>query len=376
MRLIILTQYDHTGASSRIRIYNFLALFRAAGMEVTVRPLLTRESNEILDGLATIRNPALLGLLLLRIAAAFLKRYRHVVEAWRYDVVLVQKDVLPFGLRRLLLLGQKHVLYDFDDAIWMTHPSAGKSRLVQAAAGWYRRRCLDRILGAVRGVVVDNGFLAAYARRFCPSVTEVSAPIDTALYRPAAARQPRKEKVLGWIGSPGTTYLLQELMPSLELLGLDVPLRLLNVGGSPVHSTGIAVENIPWSVEAELAALHRMDAGLMPLNRLPFNEGKLGYKIVQYLAAGVPVLASDAGLNPLVVKDGETGLIYRAGDSGDFARQAKRVLLDPSTWERMGRAARIDAEERYDLKVASGPFIEAIRAVAGERGAEPADSPS
>src|SRR5207237_310453 len=104
----------------------------------------------------TIRNPLLLGWLLLRILFAFAKRYRHVVEAWKYDVAVVQKDVLPLGLRWLLLLGQRRVVYDFDDAIWMTHPSAGKSRLLKAAAGWYRRRCLNGMLRSSRRVLVDN----------------------------------------------------------------------------------------------------------------------------------------------------------------------------------------------------------------------------
>jgi glycosyltransferase involved in cell wall biosynthesis len=364
MKVMILTQYDETGASSRIRIFNFIPFFRAAGMQVSVRPLLTRESNKVLDGLATIKNPVLLCLLLLRVIVAFAKRYRHVVEAWSHDVVVVQKDVLPFGLRWLLLLGQERVLYDFDDAIWMTHPSAGKSKWIQNASGWYRRHCLDRLLRASRGVVVDNSYLAEYARRFCETVTEVSAPIDTTIYRPGPGPQDGREKVLGWIGSPGTTYLLEELMPSLELLTAEVPVRLLNVGGRPVQSKRIPVENIAWSLDAELAALHRMDAGLMPLNRLPFNEGKLGYKIVQYLAAGVPVLASDAGLNPAVVRDGQTGLIYRDGDVRHFVEQGRRLLLDAPSRERMARAARREAEERYDLGVLSKAYIRAIRSAA------------
>lgn len=361
-KIIFLTQYDERGASTRIRIYQFLPFFRSQ-FQVVMRPLISRDGQKFLNDLAVERNFFRLVILLMKVLLNFLKRYFHVIEAWRYDVVVVQKDVLPFGLLWLLKFGQKNIIFEFDDAIWLGHQSAGKQEYIQKIIVFLRKMYLIRMLKTAKKVIVDNSFLANFSREFCSDVLVISAPIDTDLYKVSRSSFIPELISFIWIGSPGTSYLLEGLMPFLIKLSEKKKFKLINVGGLILHSEHFLIDNVPWSIDNELKSLSVAQIGLMPLDDIPFNQGRLGYKIVQYFSAGLPTLATNIGLNSEVIQPNINGLLYEINNEEDFVAKAYSLIDDTQKTLKMGENARKIAEDSYDLSKLSTVFSQTIKSL-------------
>ncbi len=360
-RLLFLTLYNESGASSRVAIYQFLPFFREAGYHVDVKPLLEGDAYEFLGKLAGTRSPLVLAKVILSVAAAMPKRLGHVLQARSYDAVIVQKDVLPLGLGWLLARGQKNIIYEFDDPIWLAHPaSGGNVKLLGPLLAQYRKRCLVRMLRASKLVVVDSPPLRDFALSRCANSIVLNTSIDLDPYHVVPEKTDRPG--LAWIGSPSTTYLIQAMIPWLEKLAVKFPIRLYNLGSHPIRSDRFPIENLPWSTANEVKYLARVAVGLMPADDLPFNRYRFSRKWLHYGAARLPTLATDIGLNPIVVRPDENGLLYRHGDLDDFLRQAGRLLSDEPLRRRMGDTARALIEREYDLPVVGRTFVSLVDA--------------
>ena len=364
LRVAFLTLYDASTASSRIRAYQFAPALALHGIDVTFFPLLTGDTKRWLTRLAAARNPLALFRALSPLAVRAPLRALQVIRSWSFDAVLVQKDVLPLGLASLLFLGQKRVIFDFDDPIWLPNPSAGGKLSAGRFLTRYRMRLLDAMIARSRVVLVDNELLRNHAKRLTRDCRVVCSPIDTRAYAPRGPLT-GTEKVLGWIGSPATAYLLHAMLPALERLAARFPLRLLNVGGPELKSKHFAIENIAWSEDAERAALSRMHAGLAPSDESPFNLHRFNYKVVIYFAGGVPPLAAGVGLNREMVADGVNGVLYDPHNTDDLMEKAARMLTDTRWNEALSKAARAEAERTYDVRVLAGTLVEAIRSARG-----------
>lgn len=354
MKILFLTQYDESGASSQVRVYQFLEEFRRAGAEPTVRPLIPRRANAVLAGLTRFAGPVRKLQTLLYILSRYLGRVSDVLFAGRFDGVVVQKDVLPFGLGRLLFFMQKNVIFEFDDPIWLPHESVAAKG---GAGGWmvrYRKHCLDYLLARSRLVICDTPKMQDYVRQLNPNTFLFSSPVDVSTYE--VEPRPSKDPHLLWIGSPSTSYLLMEILPAIEKLARSHPLTLVNIGGVPIEGKGFAVKNVPWSVANVKEWGSVCHFGLAPGEQGAFNQYKYAYKIWIYSALGLPTLASNTGLNPISLEDGKSGSLYRHGDESDFVEKARALLTDPETAHRMGIRAKEWVVQGFDLKSA-GPRL-------------------
>jgi len=359
-RIIFLTQYDESGASSRIVIYQFLPFFREAGFEVAVRPLIKGDANRVLSDFAGAKNPFRLMRVLASIAWRYRRRFRDVIEAWSYDVAVVQKDVLPFGLRLLLKWKQKKIVYVFDDPIWVANPSSDDVKWLRHLVFFYRKRLLIRMLQCSKSVMVDSPYLRDFARTYVNDVVIVTAPVDTSKYRSSRPSDSVKPAFV-WVGSPSTTYLLQKTLPLLEKLAKDADFCLYNIGSSPLTSPCFQIHNIEWSLENEQTYFSKSDIGLLPSDSRPFNLMRFSLKAVLYFCASLPTLAADLGLNRVMVQDGVTGLLYSSENPDDFVEKAGMLLRDKNLRIRMGRNARKVAETQYDINAQAPRYIDAVK---------------
>jgi glycosyltransferase involved in cell wall biosynthesis len=364
-RVLFLTMYDEKGASSRLVVYQFLPVFEAKGFEVAVHPLITGEVYGKLAALSLSKNPIRLAWALLALGISFRKRLRHVLDSRKFDLVVVQKDVLPFGLGRLLKWLQPNLILTFDDPIWLPHPGGGGDvPLVGPFLFWYRKRLLISLLRASRLAIVDNPRMREFCLPYCPDTRVLNSPVDVSHYSAPSTHGVRL--AFGWIGSPNTSYLLERTIPFLEGLAEEFEFELYNLGSSPVSSDKFKIHNLQWSEENELKYLPRFSIGLMPMDQCTFSEFRLSRKWIIYGCAEVPTLASRNSLNPLVIRDGETGFLYGEGDAKEFQERAAALLKDPELRRRMGKAARKLIEENYDLPVVTGTWIGALQDALGD----------
>ncbi len=234
---------------------------------------------------------------------SWLKRRGLLRQAGGYHAVLLQRKLLDAGDAKLLRASARRILYDVDDAV-MYH---------NKKVGWYSRwRTTRRFHGTAAvldHVVAGNQYLAdVFAKEGC-ATTVLPTVVDPDRYQ-VKAHSADDALRLVWIGSRSTLPYLQECLPALEQAAERVAgLELITIADATVRSRKVSVEHIPWSAEGEAAALCRGCIGIAPTPTDPWTLGKCGFKILQYMAAGLPVIASPVGANAELVRDGETGFL-------------------------------------------------------------------
>lgn len=334
VRVLVLSRYGPLGASSRVRMYQFVEKLAGLGVDAVVQPLLP-------DGYVRARyaNEAF-GLWPL--IACYLRRAAVLLEKIEADVVWLEKEALPwvpFFIERVLLPSRRPLVVEYDDAVfhqYERHPSAVMRRLFG--------RKIDRVMAAAAVVIAGNRYLAdratvAGARR----VMVVPSTVDTGRFRPAPPLA-REGCVVGWIGSPATAKYLDGLRAPLERLrdrpGFEVHL----VGAPPGTLADVGARVWSWDDATEVERIHAFDVGVMPLADGEWERGKCGYKLIQYMACGRPVVASPVGVNVEIV-DADSGIL--ASTSSDWEAALEALAGDPERRTRMGASARQVVEARY-----------------------------
>ncbi len=335
MKILALTRYGRCGASSRLRFMQFIPSLEAQGWSVKVSPLFED------DYVAALRQPAIY-----RVAPAlrgYLKRLWMLLRRPDWDLVWLEKEALPWcpaWLERWPLRRRPYVL-DFDDAIFHRydhHPSYW----VRALFG----QRLNGILGGAALVTVCNTYLESQVRARGARTTAVLPTVLDPTRYASTWHPPSRPFVIGWIGSPSTTPYLLGLAPALKRLSQRFPLILRTVGAGSLDLPGVAVESLPWSEESEAAAVASFDAGIMPLPEGSWESGKCGYKLLQYMASGKPVVASPVGVNATLVTP-EVGFL--AATEADWEQALTVLQMDSALAAQLGQAGRIRVMQYYAL---------------------------
>jgi len=348
MRILLLSRYGPLGSSSRMRFYQYLPYLESKGLEFTLAPFFWDEYVRRLY--AGQRQSLRL------VAAAYLRRVRTLLGARRFDLVWLEKEFLPW-LPALPFAAVPYVV-DYDDATFHRYDHHNRA-VVRALLG----RKIDAVMRGAHLVVAGNAYLSERARRAGASRVQIlPTVVDTHRYPPY---QHHGEKLfrIGWIGHPVTAGYLRIAAPALERFFKNHPEARLTVVGadSPLDIPG-RVENRPWSEAAETQELGRFDLGIMPLPDEPFERGKCGYKLIQYMAAGLPVIASPVGVNTRIVEPGVTGYLANSQDSWLQALEA--LYSDAGLRRRMGDAGRARVEQTYDLAVTAPRLLEMLQGAA------------
>lgn len=346
MKLLVLSRYDRLGASSRLRTMQYRPWLDAAGLEASVIPFFDDAYLERLYRGSRDR---------LKAARYYLNRVRMLAQADRPDVIWLEKELLPwlpFGTERWFLPRGVPVVSDYDDAIFHNydiHPNL----LVRALLG----RKIDKVMARSALVLAGNPYLAARAQAAGAGRVEiVPTVVDADAYDTTRLPDPDGRLRIGWIGSPGTwASYMQPVMPMLSEIARAHGARIRAVGANATATAELEV--LPWSEADESRMIQSMDIGLMPLDDSPWSRGKCGYKIIQYMASGVPVIASPVGVNSQIVDHGVTGFLART--ESEWHEALDTLLRDEGLRHRMGAAGRKRMEERYSLQV-WGPRVAAL----------------
>lgn len=233
-----------------------------------------------------------------------------------YDVALIQRqaDLFPsLELEQRTAAGRR-LVWDVDDAIWLdTSPDAGGHRLANLKR---TARKVSWLASRADCVVAANTYLADSLSTYSSRVVVVPSVVETRGIEPRR-HEDGKELVLGWLGSPTTSRYLARLTNVLSRVARALPdraLKLLVIGGAMPPHDSYVVESRRWSVDQELDALRLIDVGLMPVPDNPWTRGKSAYKALQYMSAGIPVVADDVGVASDVIEPGYAGFVARDDD--------------------------------------------------------------
>jgi glycosyltransferase involved in cell wall biosynthesis len=205
-------------------------------------------------------------------------------------------------------------------------------------------------------VVVGNDYLATHARRAgARQIAHIPTVIDLTHY--TVAPSPDGPFSVGWIGMPPTAKYLDQIQDALVEVCRDGDVRITLVGVTPEHVNfgGFPLETRPWSEATEVIELQRFHAGIMPLLDEPWTRGKCGYKLVQYMACGLPVVASPVGANTQIVEPGVNGLLAKT--PADWVHALRTLKSSPDLRARMGQAGRAKVEAEYCLQVTAPKLL-------------------
>ena len=209
-------------------------------------------------------------------------------------------------------------------------------------------------------MIAGNEFLADYARRYNDAVHVIPTCVDTTKFIPRADdRRGAAVPVIGWIGTPTTAPYLQALQSVLQEVARTHRFVLRVCGaGSPLVIPGVTIEQMPWTLDSEVALFNTCDIGVYPLTDDEWARGKCGFKAIQFMACGVPVVAAPVGVNRDIVEDGVNGLL--ASTPAEWVEKLRRLIDDPALRATLGRAGRGTIEERYSLNVNAPKMVDAV----------------
>lgn len=350
IRVAAFTRYGARAASTRQRLLQYLPHLEAAGIEVEWHALL---DDEYVQSLATGEAYPKS-----RIAKSFANRFVQLTESGTADLIWIYVELFPYlpaWMEQVMTGRTVPLIYDLDDAFFHQY-DLHQNPLVRSLLG----KKFESLLRGATACSCGNAYLHDYAKRFCPDSIILPTVVDTSVYRPAPRRR-EGPPVIGWIGSPSTWQNVRPLLPLLAELCARQGVRVRAVGaGDPAkadHFPGL--ELVEWKEAAEVAEVQAMDIGIMPLIDRPFERGKSGYKLVQYMACGLPVVASPVGVNREIVTEGQNGFL--ATGEEEWRDALMRLIADPDLRQRMGDAGRRRAEKDYSLASQAPRFVDLVR---------------
>jgi glycosyltransferase involved in cell wall biosynthesis len=261
------------------------------------------------------------------------------------DVVILQRRLLPLWQLRMLRKAAKVLVYDFDDALFYRDSYSRKGPL-----SWTRLAHFWATIYAADAVTAGNGYLQEQAAAYIEPdrVHLVPTCVDPQLYPLALHRRRAAEAKLVWIGQHSTLNCLNHAEPMLAAAAEQLPgLQLRVVCNCFPQLNAIQVVPRQWSAASETAEVADADIGISWLPDDPWSLGKCGLKVLQYMAAGLPVVANPVGMNREMVRHGETGFL--ASTPLEWARAIERLAQDPPLRARLGSAGREVVQRHYSV---------------------------
>lgn len=347
--IIFLTRYTRLGASSRLRTFQYLPFLKSLGWEVTISPLFNDlYLTQLYKGNGTSY---------FNIFTCYLKRFFIVFTLYKYHRIVIEKEIFPFlpAWAEYILnrTGQKFVV-DYDDAVFHNydhHPSNLVRLLLNSK--------IEKVMEYSHKVLAGNSYLAERARKAgASSVIILPTVVDVNKYFSVNNNRKQVPIKIGWIGSPTTLKYLEALRPVLNKINNKHSIELIIIGGGKSIDFKGKETLISWSEEGEVKEIQRLDIGIMPLTDSPWEEGKCGYKLIQYMACGLPVVGSPIGVNIELITPGENGFL--ASTENEWVNQLETLIWDRDLRLKMGCKGLNRVKNHYSIQHIFPSFLKAL----------------
>jgi glycosyltransferase involved in cell wall biosynthesis len=336
MKILFIVPYPSEGQSNRFRVEQYLPGLKERGIAYSLRPFCDSRTYKILFKKGRYFRKIIF------VAYFLLRRFYDVFSARSYDIVFIHREAYPFEgdvFERLFRLFGKKIVFDFDDSIFLKKPVK-----------------TERTVRLSDYVIVGNGFLRDYALKYNKNVTVLPTCIETRVYKPGNKAAAGDKVVIGWIGTSFTSIYLPILKDVYEALAARYKqLEFRIVGGCLKDFKPPFLVCKDWSLESEVGELQGFDIGVMPLFDDEMAKGKCAFKILEYMAVGIPAVASRSGMNTEVIEDGKDGFL--AGSKEEWVERLSLLVEDKELREKMGKAGREKAERLYSIKANEERFI-------------------
>lgn len=272
---------------------------------------------------------------------------RRLLDALRdADVVLVHKELPTFFKGLWLRRIRKPLVFDFDDAIFL------RKRLRKGTYfSHHRLRRFRRMLSIYDAVIAGNAYLADACKESELPILVAPSPVPTDVPRMRERVSGESPRIV-WVGLGTNLLYVRQLAAPLAALARQSDFTLVIVSNAELAASdvpGVRIENVAWTLDGQERELARCDIGIMPLElESPWSRGKCAYKLLQYMAAGLPVVASKVGMNAEVVEHGSSGLL--AETDAEWTSALARLLRDRALGLRFGSQGRARIERDFSYE--------------------------
>lgn len=347
MNILMLSKYGHLGASSRYRSYQYIPIFENHGIKVTSAPLL---DDKYLRRLYLGKKVSLID-----VCYSYSKRLYKMLQSSKYDLVWIEKEALPWmpaWLELLFINSRIPYIVDYDDAIFHNYDLHRRS-IVRTLLG----NKIAKVMKHSNLVIAGNHYLADYALRAgSKNVIIIPTVVDLKKYPSNCLYEETDLVKIGWIGTPSTEKYIRSISPLLDRLCKKYNAQVSLIGASCRTEWPDTFEIIKWTESTEINEIRKFDIGIMPLIDAPWERGKCGLKLIQYMGCFLPVVASPVGVNCEIVEQGING--YTASTNKDWETFLSLLLENQELRLRMGAAGRKKVEQNYSLDVTSNKIVD------------------
>jgi glycosyltransferase involved in cell wall biosynthesis len=262
--------------------------------------------------------------------------------------------VTPFAppvFEKLVGWLSKKLIYDIDDLVFLTPPSSANPLI------HYLRSPKNHIslMKSADHVITCTPYLDSFVRKYNKNTTDISSTINTDLYQPTKDHSTAKKFTIGWSGSHSTSKYLHLLDGVFRELAKKHPFRLVVMGDEHFKLDGIDVEALPWKEEYEVEVINRFDIGVYPLPDEQWVLGKSGLKALQYMALGIPTIATAIGANFRVIENGESGFLVT--EEKEWLQTLEKLMTDPLLRERIGKNSRNRVIQSFSIEATKTIYL-------------------
>jgi hypothetical protein len=342
MNIVFFPKYTEKGASSRYRIYQYLNILENKGISIEVYPLLDDYYMECLYNKKKYPK--------FRLLKRYFKRLFVVLNLKKDTILYLQHEFFPFfpPIFEWYLSKIRKVSYvvDYDDAIFHNYDLSRK-----ALIRYLYSNKIPSVISMSSAVVAGSPYLSSFAKKYSTNVIEIPTSINIDRYKKTYnSIDSDAALIIGWIGSKSTSKSLKFIVESIKRISskYNVKLFLLGFDKSLVYIfEGIDYKLIKWSSETEVNDIFSFDVGIMPLEDTPFNNGKCGFKLIQYMACSLPTISSPLEANQKINRNGKN---LHASTNDEWFNSFERIIQNKEYFFSVGIENRLDVENHYSIQ--------------------------
>ncbi len=346
--LIICTYPLNTVPGQRLKYEQYLGYLSENGYHIEVIPFFDLKTYKILYS-KNQNIQKIYGTL-----KGFIRRFLDIYKVYKSDGIFITLSVVPLGpsfFEWLYIKLAKKTIYDIDDMIFQlrTAPNNRITKFLKSKKRFYF------LLEKANHCITCTPELDTIAKRYNQNTTDISSTINTKTYIPINKYENKKDLIIGWTGSHSTVPYLHLLDSVLKELSKKYKFKLLVMGTHDFEISGVDIECLNWNSNIEISTLQRMDIGLYPLPDDEWVKGKSGLKALQYMAMGLPVVASNLGCNERVIENNVSGLLVN--DLDDWYESISNLIEKNELRRFLGQNARLRVEKYFSIEANKNTYL-------------------
>lgn len=355
-RIVVICPHpEGVAPAQRLKYEQYFQHFRENGFIVTVKPFMSDRFWNIVYKKGYITEK------IFWTVYGYIKRIMLMPFLPFYDGIYIHLNVTPFGLpilERFYVRLNPQVIYDIDDLVFL----GSTSKVNRIVSLLKRPEKYTYLMQHAKHVIVCTPYLEKFVSERNKHVTDISSTINTDRYIPVNQYNNDKQLVIGWSGSHSTLkyfYLLKDILLDLRK---QYNFKILIFGVQECHIEGLDIEVVPFHEYLEVSTLQRLDIGLYPL---PLDEqwvyGKSGLKALQYMALGIPAVATSIGANLRIIENDVSGILVTSKD--EWLSALIRLMDDSEMRKRIGLNGNKKVVAEYSIHANKETYLKILKSV-------------